>query len=103
MNHRGLDSNGTTVILLHQRDHGDPPCIEFPLMEGINLTLKDLVSPPPVMPWREFANWIRMSEDHDTVWGWIRNGYIPSHKVGKHVMVNVALLTQHLMEKEFMA
>ncbi|WNF48419.1 DNA-binding protein [Pseudomonas sp. SG20056] len=69
--------------------------------EGINLTLKDLLAPPPVMPWREFANWIRMTEDHDTVWGWIRNGYIPSHKVGKHVMVNVALFTQYLMEKEF--
>jgi len=23
-------------------------------MEGIPLTLKDLVSPPPLMPWREF-------------------------------------------------
>lgn len=58
---------------------------------------------PPLMPWREFADWIRMSGNHDIVWGWIRNGYLPSHKVGKHVMVNVALLTQQLMEKEWMA
>ena len=43
-------------------------------MEGIPLTLKDLVNPPPMMPWREFANWIRMSEDHDTARGWMRDG-----------------------------
>jgi hypothetical protein len=55
---------------------------------------------PPLMPWREFADWIRMADDHNTVWGWIRNGYLPSHKVGKHVMVNVALLTTQLLEKE---
>ncbi|MCO6056591.1 MULTISPECIES: hypothetical protein [Pseudomonas] len=69
-------------------------------VEGTTLSLKDLLSPPPVMPWREFADWIRMSNEHDVVWGWIRNGYIPSHKVGKYVMVNVALLTQQLLEKE---
>ncbi|MNR30734.1 hypothetical protein D3C85_1482030 [compost metagenome] len=70
-------------------------------VEGTTLSLKDLLSPPPVMPWREFADWIRMSNDHNTVWGWIRNGYIPSHKVGKHVMVNVALLTSKLVEEEW--
>ena len=57
--------------------------------------------PPPLMPWREFANWIRMSNDHDTVRGWLRNGYIPSLKVGRHVMVNVALMTQKLLEEEW--
>lgn len=70
-------------------------------VEGVNLTLKDLITPPPVMPWREFADRIRMSNDHNTVWGWIRNGYLPSFKLGKHVMVNVSLLTQQLLEKEF--
>lgn len=72
-------------------------------MEGTNLTLKDLpaLSAPPLMPWREFANWIRMPESHDVVWGWIRNGYIPSHKVGRHVVVNVALLTSQLLEQEW--
>ncbi|MEK1939556.1 MAG: DNA-binding protein [Pseudomonas sp.] len=70
-------------------------------VEGINLTLKDLITPPPVMPWRDFADWIRMSNDHNSVWGWIRNGYLPSYKLGKHVMVNVSLLTQQLLEKEF--
>ena len=70
---------------------------------ALNLTLKDLpVQPaPPVMPWREFADWIRMSQSHDIVWGWIRHGYIPSHKVGKHVVVNVALLTSQLLEQEW--
>lgn len=56
---------------------------------------------PPIMPWREFADWVHMSNDHNTVWGWIRNGYLPSHKVGKHVMVNVALLTRQLLEQEW--
>lgn len=70
-------------------------------VEGINLSLRDLSSPPPVMPWREFADWIRMGNSHDIVWGWIRNGYLPSQKVGKHVMVNVALLTRQLVEQEW--
>ncbi|MCY1291878.1 hypothetical protein D9M69_467740 [compost metagenome] len=69
-------------------------------VEGITLSSKDLSCPPPVMPWREFADWIRMSGSHDIVWGWIRNGYIPSHKVGKHVLVNVTLLNSLLLEKE---
>ncbi|MDO1592105.1 DNA-binding protein [Pseudomonas aeruginosa] len=41
-----------------------------------------------------------MGEDHETVRGWIRKGYLPAHKIGKHVMVNVALFTRQLMEKE---
>ena len=69
-------------------------------MEG-NLPPSDLLNAPPVMPWRQFADWIRMADEHDVVWGWIRNGYIPSHKVGKYVMVNVVLLTKQLMEKEW--
>lgn len=70
-------------------------------MELEQLKTKGAFSPPPIMPWREFADWIQMANDHNTVWGWIRNGYIPSHKVGKHVMVNVALLTSELLEKEW--
>ena len=78
------------------------PALGASSMEESNFTMKDLSSQPapPLMPWREFADWIYMGESHDTVWGWIRHGYIPSHKVGKHVMVNVALLTTQLMEKE---
>lgn len=72
-------------------------------MEGINLTLKDLLASSPFMLWLDFADWICMSNEHGTVWGWIRNGYIPSYKIGKHVIVNVALLTSELMEKEWAA
>jgi hypothetical protein len=70
-------------------------------MDLEELKARDQLVPPPVMPWREFANWIRMPESHDVVWGWIRNGYIPSHKVGRHVVVNVALLTSQLLEQEW--
>lgn len=42
-----------------------------------------------------------MGDEHNIVWGWIRNGAIPSHQVGKHLMVNVALLTCELLEKEW--
>ncbi|UIP88507.1 DNA-binding protein [Pseudomonas phenolilytica] len=60
-----------------------------------------LLVAPPVMPWRQFATWIRMDAEQNIVWGWIRQGYIPSYKVGKHVMVNVALLQQQLLEQEW--
>lgn len=69
-------------------------------MEEMSLALEYLLAPPPLMPWRTFADWIRMNDRHDIVWGWIRNGYIPSQKYGKHMMVNVAQLTVMLMEKE---
>ncbi|MFO1806971.1 DNA-binding protein [Pseudomonas aeruginosa] len=62
--------------------------------------LKTFARRPPVLPWRDFANWIGMGEDHETVRGWIRKGYLPAYKIGKHVMVNVALFTHQLMEKE---
>jgi hypothetical protein len=65
-----------------------------------DLSIKDLLNPPPVMHWRAFADWVRMSNEHDVVWGWIRNGHLPSVKVGKYVMVNVALLTQQLLDGE---
>lgn len=65
-------------------------------VEGINLTLKDLLTPPPVMPWREFADWIRMSEDHPTVWGWIRNGYLRVLHPARHLAQNLVFLLQKL-------
>lgn len=27
----------------------------------------DFLAPPPLMPWRQFANWIRMGDEHDVV------------------------------------
>ncbi|MNO08133.1 hypothetical protein D3C81_2306340 [compost metagenome] len=55
-------------------------------MEGTNLTLKDLLGPPPDMPWREFADWIK-KDDENTVWGWIRNGGMDAMK--KDVTLNL--------------
>ena len=70
-------------------------------MDALDSTSLNHQIAPPVMPWREFADWIHMGESHDIVWGWIRNGYIPSHKVGKHVLINVSLLIQQLLEQEW--
>lgn len=55
---------------------------------------------PPVMPWRQFADWIRMEQDHETVLGWIKRGYLPTVRIGKHRLINVALLIRQLEEKE---
>ncbi|MDF5997567.1 hypothetical protein P4050_00680 [Pseudomonas aeruginosa] len=40
----------------------------------------------------DFTNWIGMGEDHETVRGWIRRGYLPARSA--NVMVNVALFTR---------
>jgi hypothetical protein len=53
---------------------------------------------PPLMAWREFADWIRM--EHGVVQGWIESGYLPSVRIGKHRLVNIALLSKNLMEEE---
>ncbi|WP_417584502.1 DNA-binding protein [Nitrincola sp.] len=53
---------------------------------------------PPLMAWREFADWIRM--DQSIVRGWIENGYLPTERIGKHRLVNVVLLSKQLSEKE---
>lgn len=53
---------------------------------------------PPLMAWRAFADWIRI--DQGIVNGWIDQGYIPSVRVGKHRLVNVAKLSQSLLEEE---
>ncbi|WP_293267708.1 DNA-binding protein [Neptunomonas sp.] len=53
---------------------------------------------PPLMQWREFADWIRM--EHGVVRGWLDNGYIPTQRIGKHLLVNVALLSKNLLEKD---
>ncbi|WP_417583181.1 DNA-binding protein [Nitrincola sp.] len=53
---------------------------------------------PPLMQWREFADWIRM--DQSIVRGWIENGYLPTERIGKHRLVNVVLLSKQLSEKE---
>lgn len=53
---------------------------------------------PPLMPWRAFADWIQMEQS--IVKGWVENGYLPTERIGKHRLVNVALLSKNLLDKE---
>ncbi|MBK3749103.1 DNA-binding protein [Stutzerimonas balearica] len=56
---------------------------------------------PPLMPWPKFAEWIGMGDEPIVVRTWLERGYLPSRKVGKRTMVNVALLHQQLLEQEW--
>ncbi len=58
-------------------------------------------SAPPLMPWQKFAEWIGMGDEPIVVRTWLERGYLPSRKVGKRTMVNVALLHQQLLEQEW--
>ncbi|WP_312593484.1 DNA-binding protein [Stutzerimonas nitrititolerans] len=58
-------------------------------------------SVPPLMPWQKFAEWIGMGDEPIVVRTWLDRGYLPSQKVGKRTMVNVALLHQQLLEQEW--
>lgn len=69
---------------------------QLPLGNAQNL--QKLLIAPPVMPWREFADWIQVGAD--TVEMWIKRGYLPTVKIGRYRMVNVALLTQQLLNEE---
>lgn len=60
--------------------------------------LQKLLIAPPVMPWREFADWIQIS--HDVVDMWIRRGYLPTVKIGRYRMVNVIQLSHQLLNEE---
>ncbi|TBV13205.1 DNA-binding protein [Stutzerimonas kirkiae] len=66
--------------------------------EGIDS--QKLHGAPPMMPWQAFADWIGMGDEPIVVRTWVERGYLPSLKVGKRVMVNVALLTKELLERE---
>jgi predicted site-specific integrase-resolvase len=64
----------------------------------LELDLKTLLVSPPVMPWREFADWVRM--DAEIVENWVKRGYLPTVKIGRYRMVNVAQLVQSLLNEE---
>ncbi len=64
----------------------------------LELELKTLLVAPPVMPWREFADWVRM--DAEVVDNWVKRGYLPTVKIGRYRMVNVAQLVQSLLNEE---
>lgn len=51
------------------------------------------------MPWRDFANWIQLSDD--VVEHWVKRGYLPTVKIGRYRMVNIVLLTQQLLNDEY--
>lgn len=53
---------------------------------------------PLLMPWRKFADSIGMAEEHGVVRGWIERGYLPTHTIGKRLMVNIVLLRKTLLE-----
>ncbi|MCP8686077.1 DNA-binding protein [Marinobacterium sedimentorum] len=53
---------------------------------------------PPLMAWREFADWIRMEQS--IVRGWIEKGLLPTERIGKHRLVNVSLLSKQLLERD---
>ena len=53
---------------------------------------------PPMMEWREFADWVRV--DQGAVEGWIRRSYLPTIKIGRHRMVNILVLLQQLDGEE---
>lgn len=66
----------------------------------LEISHKNLLAAPPVMPWRDFANWIKMTEGHDVVEAWIKRGYLPTVKIGRYRMVNVAQFVQSLLSEE---
>lgn len=67
-------------------------------MEQQALIAPVAIPTPPLMPWRAFADWIQMEQS--IVRGWVENGYLPTERIGKHRLVNVALLSKQLLEKE---
>lgn len=69
-------------------------------MDDENNGLGNRFGPPPIMPWALFVDWIGMSEHSGKVEAWIQRGYIPKVKIGKHVMVNVALFIKELHERD---
>lgn len=53
---------------------------------------------PPLMPWRQFADWIR--EEHTVVRGWVDKGYLPCVKIGRRRLVNIVQVIEGLKEGE---
>lgn len=53
---------------------------------------------PPLMEWREFADWVRI--DPGVVQGWIHRAYIPTVKIGRHRLVNILDLLKELESGE---
>jgi excisionase family DNA binding protein len=59
------------------------------LKQGINLSVL-----PPLLSREQFASFAGITAD--TVRGWIQSHTIPSVKIGRHRLVNVALIIEEL-------
>ena len=57
-----------------------------------------VVAPVPVMAFERFAELVGVSVD--VVRGWIDKGYIPTVKIGRHRLINVAVLTRESLMSE---
>lgn len=55
---------------------------------------------PPVMRWRTFAEWIGFGDSPDVVENWMRAGHVPTVRIGRHRMINLAALVKSLEEQE---
>ncbi|MEZ0231416.1 MAG: hypothetical protein ACAH12_01135 [Methylophilaceae bacterium] len=53
----------------------------------------------PVISRQKFAEMIGMSEG--IIEGWMNRGYIPTLLIGKHRLINLALLNKLALEQEF--
>lgn len=65
--------------------------------EQLGERIKDL-NWPPLMDRREFADWVRV--DRGVVEGWIKRACIPTHKIGRHHMVNIPHLLEQMEAEE---
>ncbi|OAM51519.1 hypothetical protein A7981_08495 [Methylovorus sp. MM2] len=53
----------------------------------------------PVISRQKFAEMIGMSEG--IIEGWMNRGYLPTLLIGKHRLINLALLNKLALEQEF--
>ena len=53
----------------------------------------------PLMTLSEFASCVGVSEG--VVEGWVKRNYVPTHKIGRHRLVNVAKLSDSLISGDF--
>ncbi|CAA0100661.1 Uncharacterised protein [BD1-7 clade bacterium] len=58
-----------------------------------------LVSTGPVVTKQLFSHMTGLTKE--TIRGMIERGHLPTVKIGKHRMINVALLTKESLEREF--
>lgn len=62
-------------------------------------TISASVAAGPLVTKRLFSQLSGLSEE--TIRGMIERGYLPTTKIGKHRLVNLALLTKDALEAEF--